>query len=189
MTRVTFLISGHIEGRLRLLPSFYTGLLHLKVEAGQPCLLVDAGLAWSPDEWVCTATENRAPYLVLDAMGYDLAFADGLSDPSLEKLSQQTQIRLARWGETVEMKVDDAAYRIQVDQALVEPGFSFGVLGLDVPPQGFIRQIIIEDGLILDTFLVEIGKSTLPDPTITATVDFVESEARYYHTTRQKRDT
>ncbi|MEW6578797.1 MAG: hypothetical protein AB1435_06335, partial [Chloroflexota bacterium] len=74
---VTFLATAHLSGELRLLPRLFT-LIHRERRSAQgPVVLLDLGDTCAVEAWVCRATLGRAPFLVLDSMGYDGAVIGG----------------------------------------------------------------------------------------------------------------
>lgn len=169
------LITAHLEGRINDLPRVYTALQRLRRAVAEKCLLIDTGLAWSEDAWACQATENRAPYIVLDAMGYHMAFADGLNEESRAKLAAQVQVNLVA-GDTAEIE----GIQLARDAQIQAPYLESGRLMLPLPPRYTILAVHYADGEILAVESHNIGADALPDATIAGTVEFVESEARYY---------
>lgn len=185
--QVEVLITANTAGDLAYLPRLYTALRELKTNCTGKVLLVDTGRAWSAQEWVCQATENRAPYLVMDAMGYDFIFADGLTPEAQERLRGQVLAVLA---------AAEAAYRFEnrglllvSDPALSEPQLEGDRLRLPLPPKTVIGEVSLDLGIdsawtITAVAWHHVPAATLPDPTIAGTVDFVISEARYYQKKR-----
>lgn len=168
------LVTANLAGDLRFLPRCYSAIKTLK-----PTVLVDTGRACAEDQWVCAATENRAPYVVMDAMGYHLAFADDLSSESHAKLQAtiQTQVvpadRIATLSDGLRVQVTD-------DET---PTFSeSGILHLPRPPKTHLLVIDLNAVTIIQTSVTIV--TAAPEATIAATVEFVESEARYYQNKR-----
>lgn len=156
-------------------------------------LLLDLGGVYSSEQWLCRATDNRAPYLVLDAMGYHVAYADGLTTGAIIGLQPQTQVRL----------LDNSVFhRWQWHEWLV----NVGPTGLApcvtwALDEGNTQPYHAQDGrLTLYPYPDHIGCVTVqwpemsvqtatfipydflvpPDPTIVAAIEFIEREARFY---------
>lgn len=184
MPSLTLLVTANHQGDLDYLPRLYTRLLKLRSDLEGEVFLIDAGHAWSENSGICNATENRAPYIVLDAMGYHFAFADGLSEERRVKLSDTVQVELVPDQSEALLNLHDHSLKILADQTLTEPEIRDTILRLDLPSYGMIRLVelaIEQEGTdLLQSDLVPVSGRILPDPTITATVEFVESEARYY---------
>ena len=183
------LITAHHHGDFAYLPRLFTHIRQLKRSIEGKVFLIDTGVAWSADSWVCEATENRAPYIVMDAMGYNFAFADGLNAENFGRLRMQVQVQLIPVGAMLQLTFEDQLLQIAVNPALSEPALVGNLLNLDRPAQGTIRHMIVSQNTLQKNDLHEVNRKGLPDPTIAATVEFVEGEARYYfHNKKGKSD-
>lgn len=173
-------VTGHCEGDLGYLPRLHTALQQRITQLGSKAYRIDAGRAWSAASWICQATENRAPYIILDAMGFDIAFADGLRADGFEKLEDQLMMRLADPNQLAQLETPIAELLLRVDESSVQAQISDGVLSLPIPAFGQILQLGFVGATIQQQDILTVEPSTLPDATIAGTIEFVMSEARYY---------
>jgi len=197
--RLDVFVTAHIEGDLDLMPRLYTAIRGAKDTVPGASLLIDTGRAWDAKSWICGATENRAPYFVLDAMGYDAAFADGLVH--FDKLHGELQMQLlvpeAQFAYDVNGVKLSLGVATNTDEAAIQSGQvrlpmpSQGVilhltldLTQDSAPQQIIQQTIIQQTIIQQT-IIRLTDAHLPDPTIAGAVEFIVSEARYYQKKRE----
>lgn len=171
---IDLLITAHAEGDLAYLPRLFSVLKQVRENA----FCIDTGRAWSAESWVCAATENRAPYIVLDAMAYHTVFADGLDAPNRDLLQSQMMTRLVF--ERGQLITGEHTLPFKRDIHLQAPAFKDGILFLPLPPKGIIQQVTVSGETIKQIKTIEVPSSALPDPTIAATVEFVVGEARYY---------
>lgn len=181
MSRISILLTAQHRGDLRYLPRLASRLKALR--QGASSLLIDSGGAWSAEDALCQITENRAPYLAMDAMGYNLIFADGLSPQNRERLLAMMQARLQPQHESATLILPEGqALQVRADAALSQPHFDGDMLHLHQPPTGTIQPITLdlESGQLSLDDLISVGMKPLPDPTISAVVEFIASEARYY---------
>jgi hypothetical protein len=179
-TPFRFIITANSGGDMAYFPRLHTALRNLRSEI--PTLLIDTGRAWNDQIWLCQATENRAPYLVLDAIGYQAAFADGLDSSAREKLQPQLQTQLIE-GETGQV----AEFQIRRDANVQTPAFSVDVLVLPLPPHGTILSFLATESGLQEITFREVNSTVLPDSTIAGIVEFIEGEAAYYQ--KKKSDT
>ena len=70
---MTLLYTAHLAGEIALLPRLFTLIGQERRAAAGPVILLDMGDTCAVESWVCRATQGRAPFLVLDSMGYDAA--------------------------------------------------------------------------------------------------------------------
>lgn len=162
-----------------------------------PTLLLDVGGAASFDNWLCQATENRAPYVVLDAMGYTLARADALDVGGILGLRGTVNLFLTDDSISYTWRYQDIALNVGpvADAPCVtwtapdwEPGFGDeiyqqrdeGVLWIG-EPDGYLGKIIADYPAMTVTHSEKIPfVRKRPDPSIVEMVKFVEWEARAY---------
>lgn len=76
-TTLTVLYTANLEGRLSILPRLFSVIQRERQQAGGPVFLLDLGDTCARDVELCRQTEGRAPFLVLDGMGYDTAVIGG----------------------------------------------------------------------------------------------------------------
>jgi hypothetical protein len=171
-------------------------------------LLLDLGESCSADAWHCAVTGGRSTLLVLDAMGYDAANVAGfLSPEGREKLSNNIHVGLVdgthpyQFGD-VRLKCEaSASVRVWEPgsapaqpatppklQILLQPGIATrldnGVLALKSVQAGQVgvAHLTALGGTyrLAAQAIFDLSPQTPPDATISATVEFVVSEARYY---------
>jgi hypothetical protein len=203
--------TNYIRGNLDLLPRLYTFIKALRgrgdlAAAGRPYeievnrfLLLDLGNSCSPEVWHCVVTSGRSTLIVMDAMGYHAARVS-LDADSRDKLRDNL----------LGLTLVDDEHPWQDEAIFITSGFGRG--GSQTVP--YALQIVLFpaaetrlDGLTLSLAGVNAGQvgmamvsdkptllthtiydmpsDTLPDPTITATIDFVLNEARLLQRKRQ----
>ncbi|MCD4685391.1 MAG: hypothetical protein K8S97_05605 [Anaerolineae bacterium] len=206
ISSITVLYTANLRGALHLLPQLSTLIQGVRRVAEGPVFLLDLGDTCAKDAWVCQATQGRAPFLVLDSMGYDAAVIGGneqvpIPPSALRQLVQHNDMvmpviiwqrpkTLTKRG--VQFTVlpgivaanatsSNEAPALRIDRGaatLPDVGSSHPVLG-DVP-QGHLAGIDIA----WPAWTVQHAKllaleATIPiDPSIAAVVELVESEAR-----------
>jgi hypothetical protein len=160
-------------------------------------LLIDTGGVHNPDSWICQTTENRAPYLILDAMGYAVSRADGLDVGGIIGLQAVVQIKLMdnsivypwRWRDiiiNVGSKGDAprVSWMSETSQPLPNDIYTYesdGHLRLHRVDGalGFIKATL-PNLTVLESKRIAFSATARPDPTIVAAIEFVEREAQYY---------
>lgn len=183
------LVTAHGGGEFRYFPRLQTALAQLRAQLEGQIILIDAGWAWSAESWVCQVTENRAPYLILDAMAYTAAFADGLNVENFGILRHQVAVKLT----------DDFQgfhLTIQAEQLLIqrhlgaEAVLTGNMLKLPIPPQFTIYQVslALQPWAIQAQIAHTFPPTTLPNSTLAGMVEFVVGEARYYQQQSKKSD-
>lgn len=189
---LTLLYTQRIRGNLSILPRLYTFLRTLHAPHGEKTLMVDLGESCAPDVWPCGVTGGRAALLVLDAMGYTAAHVSSeLAPEDYAKLAGQVSLAL----------IDDAHPHTQGGalfatqpspthdglQILLHPAdqtmFIDSRLTLQAVESGQVG-IVRLDGTAITRAVSALPPETPPDPTVTAVVDLVEEEARYYERRR-----
>lgn len=179
--------TAHLHAQFEWMPHIFTQIRQLREP---PTLLLDLGGVSAPEHWICQATENRAAYLILDAMGYHAAYADGLTTGAIIGLQPQVQVRLLdnsifyrwKWREwslnvgptapapSVTWPIDQPDAQVQSGRLVLEPRVNhLGLLRVQWPEM-----------TILESTYIPFDLSVPPDPTITAAIEFVEREARFY---------
>lgn len=161
-------------------------------------LVLDLGNACDPAVWHCTATEGRSILIALDAMGYHAANVDGaLTEEARERMS----------GNLMSMALVDAHNIWPDEDVLVAVGENRG--GSDLLPRlmidvslspatriegrrlqlaqvqaGQVGQVglsfIAGSPHLISAVIHDVSPTTPPDPTISGTVDFILSEARFF---------
>jgi hypothetical protein len=185
--QIDVLVTANIQGNLDSLPRLYTALRRIKDSAPGTVLLMDVGRAWSANSWICQMTENRAPYIALDAMGYDAAFVDGLSPTEFDKVNAQVQTQLVVSGVQFNFVLDAVGLSFVPDESASEATMQSARVRLPMPSQGTIHHLRLDviGQTIAQQHTIPIDATILPDPTIAGAVDFIVSEARYYQKKRE----
>ncbi|GAB4336438.1 MAG: hypothetical protein Kow00117_19030 [Phototrophicales bacterium] len=170
----------NIGGDLNLLPRLHTFIRAQRTDA----ILLDLGGACSPNIWHCEVTEGRSTLLVLDAMGYDLAYVE-LSSESREKLRNQVMMRLVDHTHPITYKdiLFTTKPRHHRDEVLVIPAektyLKDKTLHLATIKSGEVGIVHVE-GDMIQHHVHTVPEHIPPDPSISGTIEFVLSEARYF---------
>ncbi|MEB2289106.1 MAG: hypothetical protein OZ934_13450 [Anaerolineae bacterium] len=196
---VTFLATAHLSGELGLLPRLFTLIHQERCSAQGPVVLLDLGDTCAVQSWVCRATLGRAPFLVLDSMGYDGAVIGGpeqapIPPSSLRLLAGQMIMPVIIWnrprtltkrgvtftvapGNPVAAPEPPALVIDRSTEVLPAPGSSPPVLG-DVA-QGCLLRVDVTwpAWTVREARLLALSGETPPDATIAAIVTLVEDEA------------
>lgn len=199
---ITLLYTANLRGALHLLPQFFTLIQETRRAAAGPVFLLDLGDTCALDAWVCQATQGRAPFLVLDSMGYDAAIIGGGEEApippfALRQLVQHNHMTmpviiwqrpkaLTKRGVSFTVVPGDAAPSdsgpaLWIDRnaaTLPEIGSSRPIVG-DVP-QGHLARVAMTwpDWIVQHADMLPLNAATPVNPTIAAVVELVESEAR-----------
>lgn len=187
---LTILYTGSLRGDLERLPRLYTFLQNLRHPPQPPgrTLLLDLGDSCAPDVWHCAITGGRSTLIVLDAMGCHAARVE-LSDENRRRL-RANLLSMALvdaehpWvdGELVftaaaVLPPPDALTVVlaPADSTRLD-GRMLRLAGVSAGQVGLAR---LDDApALLDHAIYDLPPAALPDPTITAAVDFVLAEAR-----------
>lgn len=198
MPRLSILYTANLQGNFSRLPLLFSLIQQTRRrcwEAGTAgVLLVDLGNAFDPDAWLCQTTENRAIYIILDAMGYNTVYADGLDPQNLRALQSIVQVKLLqppafylwRWRDLeICIGPDCTSPSVWWDSLPFVGDFPAmnrdGHLILYPPPLPLARVDVEYPAMqILYTELLALDPQLFPDPTIIAALDFVTREARAY---------
>jgi hypothetical protein len=200
---VTLLCTANLKGDLARLPRLFSLIQQERRVAPGLVLLLDLGDTCSPESWVCRATQGRAPFLVLDGMGYDAALIGGpeqvpIPPLSLRLLAPSMVMAVVVWnrarpltrrGITLTIAPGAAPLpgpsqaTIRVDRStdsLPEVGAPVVTLG-DVAHGTLARvDLAWPEWTVQAAYLRAVSPDIPSDPTIAALVEFVESEARHY---------
>lgn len=196
---LTILYTQNLRGNFNLAAHLGRWLRDLRTQyaAGMRTLLLDLGNASDPTSWHHQLTVGRSTLFVLDAMGYHAINASGTIEGTLAPALREAY-RLAIlspesdwWDERGEFKVhcivselphqsEESALGISLTPAS-ETQLASGFLRLSHLPAGSVGrvQLRLEEN---NAEMVEQEEHPLPDdilpePSISATVDFVLSEA------------
>jgi len=199
---LTFLATANVRGALHLLPHLFTLIQQEKRESGGLCVLLDLGDTCAAAEWVCQDTQGRAPFLVLDSMGYDGAIIGGpekapIPIASLHRLVSQMVMPLYVWNRAKSITKRGVTFTLfpgKPATELEQPVLSIDRSMTTLPDAGAHPPVLpdVEQGVLLrvdvawpewtvrNARIVPVTRDTPPDPTISAVVELVESEARFY---------
>ena len=165
-------------------------------------LLLDLGAACDDDVWHCAVTGGRSALIVMDAMGYQAANVSGYLTPEGRSrldanLLQLVLVDAAQDWQTGPITVTGKSTLADQPPHLTicaVPGertvLDGRVLRLRSVSTGQVGIVHINsaDGngtlTITGQTILDLPVQTMPDPTITATVDFVLSEARLFQNKR-----
>jgi hypothetical protein len=196
VTDIQVLFTANLKADFEFMPYLAT-LIRQARNPSTPTLLMDVGGAASTDHWLCRATENRAPYIVLDAMGYTLARADALDVSGILGLRGTVNLFLTDDSIAYQWHYQDIALNVgpvadapcvtwtlpdwdsELDDGLYQHRDD-GVLWL-AQPDGFIGNIIMDYPSMQVHSAEKIPfVRKRPDPSIIEMVKFVEWEAKAY---------
>jgi hypothetical protein len=199
---VTLLYTAHLAGEIALLPRLFTLIKQARRTANGPVVLLDLGDTCSGESWICRATQGRAPFLVLDSMGYDGAVIGGpeqvpIPPSSLRRLLGNMMMPVILWNRAFQITRQEITFTIAPGNAPLPdqaPGIRIdrSTDGLPdandpVPTLGDVAQgdlarvdMAWPEWTIKSARLIKVEPNTPIDPTIAAVVELVENEARYY---------
>jgi hypothetical protein len=191
------LFTSGLQSDFDLMPRVFTTIQHVRGQFSdppRPILLIDIGGVHSSDSWICQSTENRAPYLILDAMGYAVSRADGLDVGGIIGLQDVVQMKLMddsivypwRWRDII----------INIGSKGDVPCVSWNTHSPSTPAHeiythesdGHLRLHRVDGAVgmiranlptlaVLESRRIAFSSSARPDPTIVAAIEFVEREA------------
>lgn len=206
ISSIIVLYTANLRGALHMLPQLATLIQGVRRATESPVFLLDLGDTCAYDAWICQATQGRAPFLVLDSIGYDAAVIGGneevpIPPSALRQLIQHNHIvmpviiwlrpkTLTKRGVQLTVlpgiaaesnTLSDQEPSLQINReaaTLPDIGSSCPVLG-DVP-QGHLAGIEIAwpAWTVQHAELWPLEPTTPVDPSIAAVVELVESEAR-----------
>lgn len=200
-TTVTVLATANLRGAVETLPQRAALILRERRAAAGLTLLLDLGDTCAPESWLCRVTQGRAPFLLLDAIGYDAAFIGGEDTPlppaAYRRLHDRIVMPLFLWHRTTELvrreqlfafaagratpPPDVPAFRITRD-ATILASEEAGTIVLGDVPAGHLRRVDIRwpEWTIADARTIALETTEPPEPTISAVLDLVIEEAQFY---------
>ena len=200
---LTLLYTANIRGDLALLPRLYTFLQQLQGTERRRTLLLDLGASCAESVWHCRATAGRSTLIALDGMGYQAANVEGiLGSDDRDALARQVTLGLVdrardwNWQSpagdpgiraTLKPNVQPARLQIMLKPASVTrlEGRVLRLQAVETGQVGEVRVELAEDTRIVHAARHDLPPGTPPNPSIAGTVEFVESEARYYQRNQQ----
>lgn len=199
---ITLLYTANLAGDLGLLPRLFSLIQRERRTAAGPVFLLDLGDSCALEAWICRATQGRAPLIVLDGMGYDVALVGGpervpIPLISLQQLSGRIMMGVVPWNRVYDLARQGVTFRVVAGHGPVPPGppvvwvdrshDSLPSVGDDVVTLGDVEQgglarvdIAWPDWRVQETSILTLRASVPADPTISALVEFVQDEARHY---------
>ena len=196
---LTLLYTGKLAGELALLPRLFTFIQQFKADGRQPTLLLDTGGSCADHVWHCRETGGRSTLMALDAMGYHAANVAGTLDHrNREKLAEQVTMALVDdgrdWlhrapsvldaGISVRLRARDDAASLQIALSAAERTTIEGnAIFLGAVGAGHVGEALVDlrgAPALIRARMHRMPPDTPPNPSIAATVEFVEAEARYF---------
>jgi len=198
---LTLLYTSNIRGDIHMLPRLYTFMQSLLPAQRQGTLLLDLGNACADEVWHCEITRGRSTLIVLDGMGYHVANVDSTLDP-INRAKAEDVVTMGlvyagrNWAyhippvtdETIQVTahpIADDNLRLQIDLTPADmTQLDKRVLRLQDVSAGQVGvvQVDLTDNIpqLAGSTIHDLPANTPPNPTIVASVEFVESEARYF---------
>ena len=192
---LTLLYTVNLRGNIAMLPRLFTLMQRLQAEEANS-LILDLGRACDDAAWHCQQTGGRSMLIVLDGMGYHAANIAGTLDAQgRQKLASQVTMALVDeancWQQTIHkcpiaatLRPKEGAAGLQVCLTPADGTYlARAVLYLQELGTGQIGKVKIELADIVritSNCCHDLAPDTPPNPSITAAVEFVESEARLF---------
>lgn len=189
---LTVLYTCGLRGDLALLPRLSTRLKALRAEVGRVVLL-DLGESCADSVWHCEVTGGRSMLIGLDALGYAAANTQSLKPEARARLEADENRALALVDDAHPWEGDlftafTGSPTAEHERLLIslEPSdvtrLEENVLRLARVQAGQLGAVHLSlNSPVLESSAVHhVLPGTLPDPTITAAIDFIEHEARYF---------
>jgi hypothetical protein len=201
LSTLTIFYTQNLHGNLKWLPGLHTFIVQQKHQLDAHALLIDLGGSCAPDVWHCAATQGRSTLIVLDAMGFHAANVLGVveeaqREPLRTTLSTGLLDERRSWRyavppikdlDIVVATMPVPALKLCIVAAPAERTWlenrTLQLHSLEPNTVGLV-QVDLTKQQILRADALTPPNNLRPDPTISATVDFVEEEARFYQ--RQK---
>ncbi len=196
---LNLLYTANIRGDIHMLPRLYTFMQTLKPAERKGTLILDLGNSCAEGVWHCEVTQGRSTLIVLDGMGYHAVnSADSLASDQRDKVADIVTMGLVDekqpWDyhippvtdESIQATLNptDASCRLQI---CLSPAESTSIDGnilylADIPAKhiGIVQVDLSDSPTFIQHEVHELPANTPPNPTIVASVEFVESEARYF---------
>ena len=195
MDTLTILYTNQIQGDFSLLPRLYTFLQRLKQQYDVRALLLDLGDSCTPAVWHCAATAGRSTLIVLDCMGYHAANVSGfMGDSDRDRLRSSVSIGIVTerhgWRYFVPPVRDEdiivagkptPALKLCIIAAPADDNhLENRMLHLKQVAKGQVGMVKVDMQTLAITAsdILTMPKGLNPNPTIAASIDLVEDEAR-----------
>lgn len=197
---LSLLYSANLRGDIALLPQLFTFMQRLKPQEGPGSLILDLGNACDDAARHCRQTGGRSMLIALDGMGYHAANIAGALDARNRKLVD-TQVTMALvddandWryrtppledtGIWLTLKPNSRSARLQICLAPDERTRLDGnVLFLRDVCAGQVGTVSVDlrrSPRVTDSAIHDLPPDTPPNPSIAGAIEFIESEARLFH--------
>lgn len=200
VAKATILFTQDLRGDLDFVPKLGRMLWRLRAE-DQTNVTVDLGAACDRSVWHCDATDGRSMLIALDGMNYAAANTEGLEENVRPHLSRALVGLRA-----VDRKYPAKLGPFQMVTQLPPDGIPDAPLVLVLAPHdstrvegnavffprvpryaiGRVRVALLPKVEIVSVETLTVPPDMPPDPTLTAMVEFIESEARQYAAKRKR---
>lgn len=198
---VTVFTTANLRGAVELLPRLASLILRERRAVTGVTLLLDLGDTCSAESWVCRATQGRAPFLLLDAIGYDAAFIGGealtIPPDAFRRLRDRIVMPLFLWHRASELTRRGLRFSFAAGSAALPPdapGFRVsrdtpdlaaaerGTILLGNVPAGHVGRIEVRwpQCDLVSARAIALDEAEPPEPTIAAVLDLVIEEARSF---------
>ncbi len=204
---LSLIYSANLRGDIALLPRLFTFLQRLKQAAGPDSLILDLGKSCDGAVWHCRQTAGRSMLIALDGMGYHAAnVAEALDATNRKQVAEQVTMALVDranpWRYRLPQFADaseDAGIRLTIMPSAMPARLQIclapaertrldghvlylqnvcagqvGTVSVDLRGSPRIRHRAIQD----------LPPDTPPNPSIAGAIEFIESEARFFHRKR-----
>lgn len=179
------------------LPRVYTALQHIEQQQGIKALRLHLGVACAPTIWHCEATQGRSMPMAFDIMGYHAVDVSGMPEASRFRLKGVVTLGLVdaqhTWryhaagtmDETIVVASEPtSAIRLCIVlQPADETRLTDGILFLKSPlPDhvGYAHIDLTAQPRLINASAFPLDPRARPDPTITAALELIEEEARFF---------
>ena len=196
---LSLLYSANLRGDIALLPQLFTFMQRLKPEEG-PCLILDLGNACDDAAPHCRQTGGRSMLIALDGMGYHAANIAGALDARNRKLVDK-QVTMALvddandWryrlppledtGIWLTLKPNSRSARLQIclgpDERTRLDGNVLFLRDVCAGQVGTVSVDLRRSPRVTDSAIHDLPPDTPPNPSIAGAIEFIESEARLFH--------
>lgn len=192
--------SANLRGDIALLPRLFTFIQRLNPAEGSGTLILDLGNACDSAAPHCRQTGGRSMLIALDGMGYHAANIDGALDPhNRRRVDEQVTMALVDsandWryrlpaledtGIRLALRPNSAPARLQICLAPDErTRLESNVLFLRDVHAGQIGAASVDlrrSPRLTDSAIHIMPPDTPPNSSIAGAIEFIESEARLFH--------
>ncbi len=202
---LSLLYSANLRGDIALLPRLFTFMRRLKPEEGLGSLILDLGKACDDAAPHCQQTGGRSMLIALDGMGYHAANIEGALDARNRRLVDQ-QVTMALvdsakdWryrlppfentGIQLTLKPNSRSARLQIclapDERTRLDGNVLFLRDVSAGQVGTVSVDLRRSPRVTDSAIHELPPDTPPNPSIAGAIEFIESEARLFHSRKAR---